>query len=194
MVSPGLATSACRLTTWRALATNSFPLSLTRKVVDYWVKTGDGESFAMGRVIVRHEGLLIGGSCGATMAGAYKFTQQNKVGAGKRVGVLFADSSRNYMSKFMNDDGMSTEGFMTENLVQVTREKGLFGPTMICRNSSATHSRRRGAAPSSECPLPCIPEGVAQALFADGSQPRFACCIKKSKLWAKTMLQRFGSS
>jgi len=102
------------------------PTVLDQDVVDYWVKTDDDESFAMGRNVVRHEGLLIGGSCGATMAGAYKFIKQNNIGAGKRVGVLFADSSRNYMSKFMDDDWMSNNGFNMEETVRTTKEKGFF--------------------------------------------------------------------
>ena len=102
------------------------PTVLDQGVVDYWVKTDDDESFAMGRNVVRHEGLLIGGSCGATMAGAYKFIKENNIGAGKTVGVLFADSSRNYMSKFMDDDWMKNEGFKVDEIVQSTKEKGLF--------------------------------------------------------------------
>merc|ERR1712050_827025 len=102
------------------------PTVLDQDVVDYWVKTDDDESFAMGRNVVRHEGLLIGGSCGATMAGAYKFIRENNIGAGKRVGVLFADSSRNYMSKFMDDDWMADNGFKPEAFVSSTKEKGLF--------------------------------------------------------------------
>jgi cystathionine beta-synthase len=102
------------------------PTVLDQDVVDYWVKTDDDESFAMGRNVIRHEGLLIGGSCGATMAGAYKFIRENNIGAGKRVGVLFADSSRNYMSKFMDDDWMSKEGFKTDSIVDSTKEKGFF--------------------------------------------------------------------
>jgi len=102
------------------------PTVLDTEVVDYWVKTDDDESFAMGRNVIRHEGLLIGGSCGATMAGAYKFIKENNIGAGKTVGVLFADSSRNYMSKFMDDDWMKAEGFKVDDIVQSTKEKGLF--------------------------------------------------------------------
>merc|ERR1719454_1213287 len=59
------------------------PTVLDRDVVDHWVKTDDDESFAMGRNIIRQEGLLIGGSCGATMAGAYRFIKENNIGAGK---------------------------------------------------------------------------------------------------------------
>merc|ERR1719401_3081975 len=79
------------------------PTVTNQDIIDYWVKTDDDESFAMCRNIVRHEGLLVGGSCGGTMAGAYKFIKEQKIGAGKRVGILFADSSRNYMSKHMDD-------------------------------------------------------------------------------------------
>jgi len=102
------------------------PSVLNQDIVDYWVKTDDDESFAMGRNVVRHEGLLIGGSCGATMAGAYKFIRENNIGAGKRVGVLFADSSRNYMSKFMDDDWCSNNGFNMKEIVKTTEEKGFF--------------------------------------------------------------------
>merc|ERR1712137_1129821 len=102
------------------------PTVLDQDVVDIWIKSDDDESFAMGRNVVRHEGLLIGGSCGATMAGAYRFIREHNIGAGKRVGVLFADSSRNYMSKFMDDDWMSKEGFNTDEIVRTAKEKGLY--------------------------------------------------------------------
>merc|ERR1712061_526041 len=102
------------------------PTTLDKNVVDYWVKTDDHESFSMGRIVVRHEGLLIGGSCGATMAGAYKFIRENNIGAGKRVAVLFADSSRNYMSKFMDDDWMGSSGFNMPEIDKTTKERGFF--------------------------------------------------------------------
>eukprot|EP00933_Yihiella_yeosuensis_P038750 TRINITY_DN3268_c0_g1_i1.p1 TRINITY_DN3268_c0_g1~~TRINITY_DN3268_c0_g1_i1.p1 ORF type:complete len:434 (-),score=126.18 TRINITY_DN3268_c0_g1_i1:346-1647(-) len=102
------------------------PTVLDQDVVDYWVKTDDDETFAMGRNVVRHEGLLIGGSCGATMAGAFKFIKQNNIGAGKRVGVLFADSSRNYMSKNMDDDWMDKNGFNMADVSRTVNEKGYY--------------------------------------------------------------------
>lgn len=102
------------------------PSVLDQKVVDYWVKTDDDESFAMGRNVVRHEGLLIGGSCGATMAGAYRFIKEQKIGAGKRVAVLFADSSRNYMTKFMDDGWLEQNGFNVKDIIRTTSEKGYY--------------------------------------------------------------------
>merc|ERR1712232_246410 len=61
------------------------------KLIDYWVKTTDDESFAMCRNLIRHEGLMIGGSSGATMAGAYKFICAKSIGTDKKVGVLFSE-------------------------------------------------------------------------------------------------------
>merc|ERR1712048_1262361 len=82
------------------------PTVLDPSCADHWVKTDDDEAFSMCRTIIRQEGLMIGGSCGSTMAGAYRFLRENKIGKGKRVAVLFADSTRNYMSKFLCDDWM----------------------------------------------------------------------------------------
>eukprot|EP00931_Biecheleriopsis_adriatica_P074538 TRINITY_DN48577_c0_g1_i1.p1 TRINITY_DN48577_c0_g1~~TRINITY_DN48577_c0_g1_i1.p1 ORF type:complete len:462 (+),score=127.61 TRINITY_DN48577_c0_g1_i1:97-1386(+) len=102
------------------------PTVLDRSVADHWVKTDDDEAFAMCRALVRHEGLLIGGSCGSTMAGAYRFIKENNIGKGKRVAVLLADSSRNYMSKFMDDGWMEQSGFSMEKTNQAVNEKGAY--------------------------------------------------------------------
>jgi len=100
------------------------PTVLDTSVADHWMKTDDDESFAMCRQIIRHEGLMIGGSCGSTMAGAYRFIRENKIGAGKRVAVLFADSTRNYMSKFLEDDWMTENGFSVDDAQRAVNEKG----------------------------------------------------------------------
>merc|ERR1712050_642263 len=102
------------------------PTVLDRELVDHWVKTDDDEAFAMMRSIVRHEGLLIGSSCGSTMAGAYRFIKEHGIGKGKRVAVLFADSSRNYMSKMMDDEWMSSNGFNMQEINRSVEEKGFY--------------------------------------------------------------------
>merc|ERR1712176_755313 len=102
------------------------PTVLDRDVVDYWVKTDDDEAFAAMRSIVRHEGLLIGSSCGSTMAGAYRFIKEQKIGKDKRVAVLFADSSRNYMSKMMDDAWITKTGFDMEPINRSVNEKGYY--------------------------------------------------------------------
>jgi len=102
------------------------PTVLDREAVDFWVKSDDDEGFAMMRSIVRHEGLLIGSSCGSTMAGAYRFIKENNIGKGKRVAVLFADSSRNYMSKMMDDDWITKTGFNVDDVHKAVNEKGFY--------------------------------------------------------------------
>merc|ERR1712039_709831 len=102
------------------------PTVLDREVVAYWVKSDDDEAFAAMRAIVRHEGLLIGSSCGSTMAGAYRFIKEQKIGKDKRVAVLFADSSRNYMSKMMDDAWITKTGFDVEATVKAATEKGYY--------------------------------------------------------------------
>lgn len=108
------------------------PTVLDSKVADHWVKSDDDESFAMARCIIRHEGLLIGGSCGATMAGAYRFIREHKIGAGKRVVVLFADGSRNYMSKMIDDAWLASEGFSVEDTHKAVNEKGAYAEIFKC--------------------------------------------------------------
>merc|ERR1711953_1358436 len=102
------------------------PTVLDRSVVDHWVKTDDDEAFAAMRSIVRHEGLLIGSSCGSCMAGAIRFIKENNIGKDKRVAVLFADSSRNYMSKMMDDDWIAKAGFDMEPVNRSVNEKGFY--------------------------------------------------------------------
>ena len=99
---------------------------LDRQVADYRVKTDEDEAFAAMRSIMRHEGLLIGSSCGSTMAGAYRSIKENNIGKDKRVAVLFADSSRNYMSKMMDDEWIKKTGFDVEPIHGAVNEKGFY--------------------------------------------------------------------
>ena len=85
------------------------PDVLDRELVDEWVKTEDRESFLMARRLIRQEGLLCGGSCGAAMVGAVKMAQ--KYGPDKRIVVILPDSVRNYMTKFLDDQWMREQGF-----------------------------------------------------------------------------------
>ena len=95
------------------------PRVLDRSIVDRWVKTDDRESFLMARRLIREEGLLCGGSCGAAVCGALEAAQS--LGEGQRCVVLLADSIRNYMSKFLSDDGMYENGFVDE---RITNHRG----------------------------------------------------------------------
>jgi len=86
-----------------------FPKVFDQEIVDIWIKSKDKESFQMSRRIIREEGLLVGGSSGSAMCAAIEVCKD--LPAEKRVVVLFADSVRNYMTKFLNNDYMLENGF-----------------------------------------------------------------------------------
>ncbi|XP_048349269.1 cystathionine beta-synthase-like [Sphaerodactylus townsendi] len=90
------------------------PTVLDRSVIDQWYKSNDTESFLMARRLIREEGLLSGGSAGSAMCAAVKLAKQLK--EGQRCVVLLPDSVRNYMSKFLNDKWMITNGFLKEDV------------------------------------------------------------------------------
>ncbi|MEL6184494.1 MAG: cystathionine beta-synthase [Myxococcota bacterium] len=85
------------------------PNVLDRGLVDRWIKTEDRESFLTARRLIRREGLLCGGSCGSAMWAALEMAKE--VGPGKTFVVLLADSVRNYMTKFMDDQWMKQHGY-----------------------------------------------------------------------------------
>lgn len=58
--------------------------------------------------------MLVGGSSGCAMAAAVRLIKELNIGEGKRVVVLFPDSVRNYITKFINNDWMFENGFITE--------------------------------------------------------------------------------
>ena len=87
------------------------PDVLDNSFVDEYIKTKDEESFTMARRLIKEEGLLCGGSCGATMVAAMRAA--SKLKNGQNCLVILADGIRNYMTKFPNDSWMKKNGFET---------------------------------------------------------------------------------
>ena len=85
------------------------PDVLDNSLIDEYIKTKDEESFIMARRLIKEEGLLCGGSCGATMVAALKAA--SKLKKGQNCLVILADGIRNYMTKFPNDSWMEENGF-----------------------------------------------------------------------------------
>jgi cystathionine beta-synthase len=86
-----------------------FPDVLDNSLVDQYIKTEDEESFLMARRLIREEGLLCGGSCGATMVAALKAA--SILEESQNCLIILADSIRNYMTKFPSNDWMKENGF-----------------------------------------------------------------------------------
>ena len=85
------------------------PDVLDRSLVDVWLKSRDKESFNLARQLIRKEGLLVGGSSGSAIWGAMEIAKT--MPEGSRIAVIFADSVRNYMTKFVDDAWMRQNGF-----------------------------------------------------------------------------------
>jgi cystathionine beta-synthase len=94
------------------------PDVLDLELVDEWVKTEDHESFLMARRLIRHEGLLCGGSSGSAAWAAVEIAK--RCGPGKRIVTILPDSVRNYMTKFLDDRWMRENGFTEKSWEQQT--------------------------------------------------------------------------
>lgn len=86
------------------------PSTMDFQFVDEVVRVNDKECFQMTRRLCREEGLFIGGSCGAAVAGALKYLRRHDRKGLKAV-VILPDSGSRYMSKIYNDTWMDENGF-----------------------------------------------------------------------------------
>lgn len=81
------------------------PKTFNSQMVDDWVRVGDAESFYTARNLARREGILVGGSSGTAVAGALRYAR--RLTGENLVVALCADTGRNYLSKFFDDDWLS---------------------------------------------------------------------------------------
>ena len=87
------------------------PGTMDFQFVDDVIRVNDRECFQMTRRLVREEGLYVGGSCGAAVAGALKYLKRHDR-PGLTAVVLLPDSSSKYLSKIFNDGWMRENGFL----------------------------------------------------------------------------------
>jgi cystathionine beta-synthase len=106
-----------------------FPTTMNLKILDDIVRVDDKECFLMTRDLTRLEGLFVGGSGGAAVAGAVKYARTmvergeaavpalagQAGGRPARILVFLADAGHKYLSKIFNDDWMRENGFLEDS-------------------------------------------------------------------------------
>lgn len=79
------------------------------------MKSNDKNTFNYARRIIREEGLLVGGSSGAVLWAAIEVAKNLNLDSNARIVCVFADSVRNYITKFLNDDWLLEKGLMDQS-------------------------------------------------------------------------------
>ncbi len=92
------------------------PDVLNRGLVDKWVKTNDPQSFLIARRLIKEEGLLCGGACGAAVFGALQ--ESSILKKNDNCVVILPDGVRNYLSKFIDDHWMKENRFATKSTLK----------------------------------------------------------------------------
>lgn len=103
------------------------PRNVDFSLVDHFEKVTDRDAAIMTRRICREEGIFVGNSAGAALAGLLQLKDNFK--AGETVVVVFHDHGTRYLGKMFNDDWMRDKGFLDR--------KGLTARDLVARRESA---------------------------------------------------------
>ncbi|HXG11600.1 MAG TPA: cystathionine beta-synthase [Gemmataceae bacterium] len=88
------------------------PRTFNSQLVDEWIRVGDAESFHTARALARREGILVGGSSGTAVAAALRYAR--RLGPEHLVVALCADTGRNYLSKFFDDEWLAQNNLLVQ--------------------------------------------------------------------------------
>lgn len=120
------------------------PSTLDLSVCDLVVQVNDRESFLMARRIVREEGIFVGGSCGAAVAGALKAIPKLNLTADHTVVILLPDHGNRYLTKFFDDNWMRENGFLNTDWNQGTVSDFInvrkLKPAVVAREDESLHA------------------------------------------------------
>jgi cystathionine beta-synthase len=89
------------------------PQNVDFSVIDHFEKVTDKDAAVMTRRIAREEGIFVGNSAGAAMAGLLQMKARFK--AGDVVVVIFHDHGTRYLAKMFNNDWMRSMGYLEKS-------------------------------------------------------------------------------
>jgi cystathionine beta-synthase len=86
------------------------PANVDFAIIDHFEKVTDKDAAIMTRRLAREEGIWVGNSAGAAMAGVLQLAEHFR--RGDVVVVVFHDHGSRYMGKMFNDEWMRAKGFL----------------------------------------------------------------------------------
>lgn len=122
------------------------PRTFHREVIDDMIRIGDKEAFYMTRRIAREEGIMVGGSSGAAVAGAVKYAM--RLSEPKNIVVILPDTGRNYITKIFSDQWLQENGFLHFASKKTTISEILATKTETAKLLSVSSDRRASDAVS----------------------------------------------
>jgi cystathionine beta-synthase len=113
------------------------PKNVDFDVIDYFEKVTDKDAALMTREIARKEGIFVGNSAGAAVAGLLQM--KDKLKAEDIVVIIFHDHGSRYMGKMFNEDWLRERGFLKDRKLNAERVLSLRGQqdivTIDCEQS-----------------------------------------------------------
>ena len=86
------------------------PANVDFAIIDHFEKVTDKDAAIMTRRLAREEGLWVGNSAGAAMAGVVQLAEHFR--KGDTIVVVFHDHGSRYLGKMFNDEWMRAKGFL----------------------------------------------------------------------------------
>lgn len=96
-----------------------WPTTYDTEVIDRVIAVTDADSFAMARHVTHAEGLLIGGSGGTAVTGAFRVAAELDAagrGAESLVVTVIPDSGRGYLSRVFDDDWLTEKNVQSDGM------------------------------------------------------------------------------
>jgi cystathionine beta-synthase len=116
------------------------PKNLLLQYIDDVVQVSDRDSFLMGRRLTREEGIFCGGSSGAAVEAALRYSRERYLSENDLLVVLLPDAGEIYLSKMYSDEWMKQNQFLGRSVLvgEVLERKTRKIPELLSVQVTAT--------------------------------------------------------